>query len=377
MREQTRIVKGTGNDEVSGCIDIPIYRGVVYAHDTLEFDHNRSYYARCGTPTTKLVEENIAFLEKGDKALLTSSGMGAISVVLKLFKPGDHIIVTADLYGGSYRYFKEFYADYGIEFDFVDTWDIEEVKKHIKKETKGFFIETPSNPAMHVTDLRAIGTLAKANNAYFIVDNTLLSPYFQKPLTLGADIVVHSATKYLGGHNDLLAGVIVIKGEELIEKLYFAYISEGNNISAEDAWLLNRSLKTLPVRVERQQANAIEIVKFLKTLPEVDKVYYVGDEERDDYELSKSQTTGFGGMISFSVKHKERIKEYLPKFKVINFAESLGGVESLITYPYLTTQEPIPEDLRKHTGADESLLRLSIGLEDVEDLKEDLAQALS
>ena len=182
MREQTRIVKGTGNDEVTGCIDIPIYRGAVYAHNTLEFDHNQSFYARCGTPTTQLVEQNLAYLEQGDRALLTSSGMGANSIVLKLFDPGDHIIVTGDLYGGTYRYFEEFYSKYGIEFEFADTWDKEDVKKRVKENTRAFFIETPSNPAMHVTDLRFIAELAKANDALFIVDNTFLSPYFQSYL---------------------------------------------------------------------------------------------------------------------------------------------------------------------------------------------------
>jgi cystathionine beta-lyase/cystathionine gamma-synthase len=334
-------------------------------------------YARCDSPTVRALTTYISDLEGGKRGFATSSGMGAISVVLKLFQPGDHILVTSDLYGGTYRYFQDYYAKYGYEFEYIGTWDLELVKKSIKENTKAIFIETPSNPVMHVTDIQAVSELAHEKDIKLIVDNTFLTPYFQRPLELGADIVVYSATKYLGGHNDILAGIIVSKTEELGEELFKIYMAEGNNLSAEDAWLMIRSMKTLSVRLDRQEKNALELAAFLKTLPEVEQVHYVGDPDHPQYELSKRQTDGFGAMISFTVKHPEKIPDFLFRFKVITFAESLGGVESLITYPLSATQGPIPEEQRKAVGMTDALLRLSVGLEDVEDLKEDLKQALT
>lgn len=377
MRENTKIVTGSGIDEETGSIVVPIYRGVTYKHKSLEHRPEDFSYARCDTPTLRILSNYIANLEGGARAFATSSGMGAISVVLKLFQPGDHILVTSDLYGGTYRYFQDYYSKYGYEFEYINTSDLELVKKSIKPNTKAIFIETPSNPVMHVTDIRAVADLAVENEIKVIVDNTFLTPYFQKTLQLGADIVVYSATKYLGGHHDILAGIVVAKTEELGEELYKIYMAEGNTLSSEEAWLLIRSMKTLAVRLDRQEANAKELAAFLKTLPEVEHVYYAGDPEHPQYELSCRQTTGFGAMISFTVKHPEKIPEYLAKFRLIIFAESLGGLESLITYPLKTTQLPIPEEQTKATGATDALLRLSVGLEDVEDLKEDLKQSLA
>lgn len=375
MKKNTEIITGSGIDEETGCISIPIYRGVTYKHKNFEHKPEDFAYARCDTPTLRALGNYVSKLEGGKRAFATSSGMGAISVVLKLFNPGDHILVTSDLYGGTYRYFNDYYSKYGFEFEYINTSDLELVKKSIRSNTKAIFIETPSNPVMHVTDIKAIAELAR-DNIKVIVDNTFLTSYFQKPLELGADIVVYSATKYLGGHNDILAGIIVAKTEELGEEIYKVYMAEGNNLSSEEAWLLIRSIKTLAVRLDRQESNAKKLAEFLKTLPEVEQVYYVGDPEHPEYDLSLRQTTGFGAMISFTVKHPEHIPDYLLKFRTITFAESLGGVESLITYPAVTTQNPIPEEQRLATGATNSLLRLSVGLEDVDDLKEDLEQAL-
>ena len=375
MHKNTRIIKGTDVDEATGCISVPIYRGVTYRHKSLEHKPENFAYARCDTPTLRALGRYMASLDSGARAFATSSGMGAISVVLKLFGPGDHIIVTSDLYGGTYRYFEDYYRKYGFDFEYIDTSDIELVKRTVRDNTKAIFIETPSNPVMHVTDIKAMAEIAHEAGALLIVDNTFLTPYFQRPLELGADITVYSATKYLGGHNDILAGIIVASTAELGDRIYTIYMAEGNTLSSEEAWLLIRSLKTLSVRLDRQEKNALELAQFLKTLPEVEKVFYVGDPEHPDHELSKRQTDGFGAMISFYIKHSENVERYLTSLKVITFAESLGGVESLITYPFLTTQRPIPEEMKNAVGDTDRLIRLSVGIEDIEDLKEDLRQA--
>ena len=375
MHKNTRIIKGTDVDEATGCISVPIYRGVTYRHKSLEHKPENFAYARCDTPTLRALGRYMSSLDSGARAFATSSGMGAISVVLKLFGPGDHIIVTSDLYGGTYRYFEDYYRKYGFDFEYIDTSDIELVKRTVRDNTKAIFIETPSNPVMHVTDIKAMAEIAHEAGALLIVDNTFLTPYFQRPLELGADITVYSATKYLGGHNDILAGIIVASTAELGDRIYTIYMAEGNTLSSEEAWLLIRSLKTLSVRLDRQEKNALELAQFLKTLPEVEKVFYVGDPEHPDHELSKRQTDGFGAMISFYIKHSENVERYLTSLKVITFAESLGGVESLITYPFLTTQRPIPEEMKNAVGDTDRLIRLSVGIEDIEDLKEDLRQA--
>ena len=406
MRENTRLARGSGPDPVTGSLSVPIYRSATYHHPEISYDPDKYYYSRCDTPTRRAFEKELAYLEHGEDAVATTSGMSAIALVLKLFGPGDHVIVTSDLYGGSYRLLTNLYARYGIEFQFINTWNLEDVKKSIKPNTKGFLIETPSNPAMHVTDIESISRLVREINiergietgkresgsadahpdinavleskrAYLIVDNTLLSPYFQKPLTHGADIVVHSATKYIAGHNDVLAGAVVVKKKAIREFFYFFAMSEGGVLSADDSWLALRGLQTLSVRLDREQENAFEVVKFLKQNPAVEKVIYAGDPEHPDYELSKKQTTGFGALVSFYVKEPEKIPEILERLRVINVAGSLGGTQSLITYPSSGIQLPIPEEQRLETGVTDKLLRISIGIEDVRDLIDDLDQALS
>lgn len=406
MRENTRLARGSGPDPVTGALSVPIYRSATYHHYEQGYDPDLYYYSRCDTPTRRAFEKEIAVLEHGADAVATTSGMSAIGLVLKLFSPGDHVIITSDLYGGSYRLLTNVYGRYGIEFDFVNTWKLEDVKKSIKPNTKGFIIETPSNPAMHVTDIQALAQLVgeinekngfaqeanekneenghldinevfKSKRAYLIVDNTLLSPYFQKPLTLGADIVVHSATKHIAGHNDVLAGAVVVKEKALREFFYFFAMCEGGVLSADDSWLALRGLQTLSVRLDREQENAFEVIKFLKQHPAVEKVIYVGDPEHEDYELSKKQTSGFGALVSFYVKDASKIPDMLRRLKVINVAGSLGGVQSLITYPVMGIQMPIPEKQRIETGVTDKLLRISIGIEDVRDIIEDLDYALS
>lgn len=376
-RENTLIARGKGAFDETGSLSVPIYRSATYTHNNLEHDPNAFYYARCATPTRRALEQQVATLEHGYDALAVTSGLAAMDVVLRLFSPGDRIIVSSDLYGGSYRLFDQVYSKYGLIFDFVDTWELDKVKEAIKPETKGIYVETPSNPMLRVSDIKALSDIAKKTGAYLMVDNTFLSPLFQKPIDLGADIVVHSATKYLAGHHDVLAGVIVTADKELWDKLSFYVMSVGNPLSPDDSWLVLRGIETLSVRLLRQQENAIILAEYLKSLPQVEKVIYTGDKDHPDYDLIKRQQKGFGSMISFVVKDADKAPDYFAKFEIIYPAGSLGGVQSLISLPNLSLQCPIPADLRAHVGLSDGLFRLSVGIEDVEDLKEDLARALS
>jgi cystathionine gamma-synthase len=302
--------------------------------------------------------------------------MAAISTILSLFSPGDHIIVSDDLYGGTYRLFEEIYKKYSVEFSYVNTGKIQEIENAVKDNSKAFFIETPSNPMMKVADIKAISGFAKDRGMLLIVDNTILTPYFQRPLELGADIVIHSGTKYLGGHNDTLAGLIVVNDDELAEKLKLIQKSEGAVLSPFDSWLILRGIKTLGLRLEKQQENAIKIAKWLCTHKNVTKVNYVGLPDHESYNISKSQASGFGAMISFNVKDVQIVEKALEKVQLVLFAESLGGVESLITYPVVQTHSAIPEEMRERIGVTDTLLRLSVGIEDAEDIIADLEQAL-
>lgn len=376
MKEETRCVHGVkGFDKETGAISFPIYQSATFRHPGL--NQSTGYdYSRVLNPTREELENTVAALEKGKRAFAYSSGMAAISAVLSLFKPGDHILFSDDLYGGTFRIADEIYRPYGIEMDLINTSDLEEVRKSMKENTAGIFIETPSNPMMKVADIEAISQIIKENNGLLIVDNTFLTPYFQKPIVHGADIVVHSGTKYLGGHNDVIAGfAIVNNNEELIEKLRRNYVSVGSILSPNDSWLMIRGIKTLAVRLDRQQENALKIAQWLKEKEEVEKVYYVGLEDHEGYEINKKQSKGFGAMISFTVKNTELVEQILRKVKIIYFAESLGGVESLITYPMKQTHEATPKELRDKLGITDTLLRMSVGIEDIDDLIEDLNQA--
>jgi cystathionine gamma-synthase len=358
----------------TGAVSTPIYQSSTFRHPGLNestgFDYSRGI-----NPTRTELEKTIALLENGKYGLAFSTGMGAISAIIKLFRPGDHLVVSEDLYGGTYRLFNEYYAHYGFSFSWIDTSDLTRVKAAVRPETKALFIETPSNPMMKVTDIRRCGELIHKQGGLFIVDNTFLSPYFQNPLDLGADIVVHSGTKYLAGHNDTLSGFIVHSRTELDKPLRNIQMSEGASLAPFDAWLVLRGIKTLALRMERHEKNAREVAQWLREQPEVQKVFYPGFEDHPQYALSLTQARGFGGMISFYLKDAAGIAEILKHVSLILFAESLGGVESLITYPLVQTHGAIPEAMRISAGVNDRLMRLSVGIEAPCDIIEDLKQA--
>ncbi len=366
-----------GRDPRTGSMSFPIYQTATFAHPALH-ESTGYAYSRCGNPTVLELENTIALLEGGIKAFAFSSGIAAISTTLKQFCTGDHILASDDLYGGSYRLFHDIYQErYGIEFDYVDFSDLESVKNAIKPSTKAFFVETPTNPMMKVADIAALAQLAHENDALLIVDNTFLTSHFQRPLDLGADLVVYSGTKYLCGHNDVICGFVVVRDRKLLERTFLDYMTDGAALDPFDAWLMLRSLKTLSLRLDRQEENARAILTFLKQHPHVTDVYYVGDPDHPQYATSCKQTSGFGAMLSFNVDSAERAQEVLKRVELIAFAESLGGCESLITYPLVQTHGSVPADMRDRLGIGERLLRLSVGIESVDDLIADLEQALA
>lgn len=372
----TKVVHGSKcYDPHTGAVSFPIYQSATFRHQGL-YQTTGYDYSRLQNPTREELENTIANLENGKYGFAFSSGMAAISTILSLFSPGDHIIVSDDLYGGTYRLFEEIYKKYGMQFSYIDTSNILDIEKAVKDNSKAFFVETPSNPMMKVADLNKISELAKNKKMLLIVDNTFLTPYFQRPLELGADIIIHSGTKYLGGHNDTLAGLIVVNDDDLSERLKLVQKSEGAVLSPFDSWLILRGIKTLGVRLEKQQENALKIANWLCTNKNVTKVNYVGLPDHEGYSISKSQASGFGAMISFNVKDEQIVERVLEKAKLVLFAESLGGVESLITYPVVQTHAAIPEEMRQRIGVTDTLLRLSVGIEATEDIIADLEQAL-
>lgn len=378
LKDYSLEVHGRHKFDATGAISTPIHLSATYRHPGFKMSTGYDY-GRVANPTRDELENIMCALERGERAWAVSSGMAAINLVLQLFKPGDHILLSEDLYGGTVRLADDIYSQYGIDFEYVNTADTDLVKSKIRPATRGLFIETPSNPMMLVSDIAALAELAHANNAMLIVDNTFLSPHFQKPLTLGADIVVHSGTKYLCGHNDIIAGFVIVKAKDSLagKQLELFVKSEGPNLAPIDSWLMLRSIKTLGIRVERQAANAIKIAKWLKEQPMVTDVYYVGLAGHPGREIHRRQSNGDGSMISFKVKTADLAKAMLGRLKLICFAESLGGVESLLTYPIAQTHAEMPAELLAQTGLDDRLLRLSVGIEDVDDLLADLAQAMS
>ena len=365
-----------GIDARTGSISYPLYQSATFAHPA--WGQSTGYcYSRCGNPTRLELENTIALLEGGKKAMAFSSGMAAITTLLKLLRAGDHVLVSDDLYGGTYRLFSNIYTQYGLEFDYVDLTDPDVLAASFKPNTRLVFLETPTNPTMKVADVAAVGEAAHAHGAVFAVDNTFLTMYFQKPFERGADVVIYSGTKYLCGHNDVLSGFLILRDNTLLEPLFNATMSEGNQLDPFDSWLMLRSLKTLGVRLRQQERNAKHIAEALKANPHVTDVFYVGDPDHPNYELSKRQTTGFGAMISFKTDTHERALAVLERTKLILFAESLGGTESLVTYPLVQTHGSIPKSLLDKLGIDDRLLRLSVGIEDIDDLLADLEQALA
>lgn len=351
---------GNRSEETTGTVNPPIYLSTAYRHEGI--GQSTGYdYVRSGNPTREILEKAIADLEEGDRGFACSSGMSAILTILNLFQSGDEWMISKDLYGGTYRILEQGFKKWGLKTQYVDMSNLSEVGSAINPSTKAIFIETPTNPLMEMADIEAIANIAKKHDILVIVDNTFYTPFIQKPLTLGADIVVHSATKYLGGHNDVLAGLIVAKGEELCDQLYFQLNSGGSVLSPFDSWLLIRGMKTLGLRMERHEHNAAALVSFLKNHEAVTEVLY----------------SGRGGMLSFRVKKEAWVNPFLQNLSLITFAESLGGVESFITYPVTQTHADIPAEVRKANGVDDRLLRFSVGIEDIEDLISDLNQAFA
>lgn len=355
-----------GKTDNYGALTFPIYQTATYAHPAV--GQSTGYdYSRLQNPTREHLEKVVASLEGGIDALALSTGMAAITLMMELFKPGDHLIVESDLYGGSIRLFNNVSEKNGIEFSRVACSN-EDVESYVRDNTKAIYIETPTNPMMNVTDIGALAGIAKKHGLLLIVDNTFLSPYFQNPLKLGADIVIHSGTKYLGGHNDTLAGFIVTNNEEISEKLRFLIKTTGAGLSPFDSFLLERGIKTLGIRMERAQENAFALAEWLKKQDVVTKVIYPGLPEHPGHEIMKKQARGFGAMITFDLDTKEHAIGLLEKVRMIKFAESLGGVETLITYPTTQTHADVPVEIREKNGITDSTLRLSVGIEDSKDL---------
>lgn len=372
----TKCIYGNGRDfdkDKTGAISFPIYQTATYMHP--EVGKSTGFdYSRLQNPTRQQAEKIVASLEGGIDALAFSTGMAAITALMEIFKPGDHLITDSDLYGGSIRLFNNISEKNGISFSHIRCSD-EDVESYVKENTKAIYIETPTNPMMNVTDIRKMSEIARKHDILLIVDNTFMSPYFQNPLELGADIVVHSGTKFLGGHNDTLAGFLVTKSEEISDRLRFIIKTVGSGLSPFDSWLIMRGIKTLPLRMEKAQENAKAIVRYLLSEPGVKKVYYPGIPGTKSYEVCKSQASGFGSMLTFEVESRELALHILKCTKMIPFAESLGGTETLLTYPLTQTHADVPEEERLKNGITDRVLRLSAGIEDDKDLTADLKQA--
>jgi len=369
----TKCLYGNGSKpdcDKSGALSFPIYQSATFEHSGVGSGTGYDY-SRLQNPTREHLEDVIAALEKGVDALAFSSGMAALCAVMELFSPGDHIITDNDLYGGSVRLFDQINKKNGITFSSIDFQE-EEPEDYITEHTKAIFLETPTNPMMNIIDIRKTAEITKKYHLIFIVDNTFLSPYFQNPLELGADIVIHSGTKFLGGHNDTLAGFAVTASKELSERLRFIIKTTGSGLSPFDSWLILRGVKTLAVRMERAQQNARELVSRLLKEESVKRVYYPGLEGSPGYEISKSQARGFGSMITFEVSSKEQAISILEQVRLIHFAESLGGVETLITYPITQTHTDIPSEILEKNGITDKVLRMSVGIEDIRDLLAEL-----
>lgn len=353
-----------------GAISYPIYQTATYAHagvgKSTGFD-----YSRLQNPTKEHLEKIVASLENGTDALALSSGMAAITLLMEIFKPGDHLIVDSDLYGGSIRLFDNVSKKNGLKFTSIDCYK-EDIESYITEDTKAVYIETPTNPMMNVTDIEELSKITKRHGILLIVDNTFLSPYFQNPLDLGADVVLHSGTKFLGGHNDTLAGFIVTNKDDISEKLRFLIKTTGAGLAPFDSWLILRGIKTLGIRMEKAQANAIKIADWLVEQDGVTEVIYPGLTSHPGHEIMKKQSRGFGSMLTFKLESKEFALAILEKIRMIKYAESLGGVETLITYPATQTHADVPKEIREKNGITENTLRMSVGIEDVDDLIEEL-----
>ncbi|WP_419889507.1 bifunctional cystathionine gamma-lyase/homocysteine desulfhydrase [Paenibacillus xylanexedens] len=377
MRPKTKLIHaGIVGDPHTGAVSVPIYQVSTYEQESVGV-HKGYEYSRTGNPTRHALEEVIKELEVGVRGFAFSSGMAAIHAVLSLLKTGDHVILTDDVYGGTYRIFTKVLNRLGIESTFVDTTSLQALEQALQSNTKAIYVETPTNPLLKVTDIAAVAKWSKQHELLFIVDNTFSTPYWQTPLALGADIVLHSATKYIGGHSDVVAGLAVVNSEQLGEDLHFIQNAIGAVLGPMDSWLLMRGLKTLGLRMEAQERNTEQLVTFLNQHPTVSKVYYPGLPDHPQHKLASTQARGYGGMVSFDVGSAEKVDEVLSKVRYFTLAESLGAVESLISVPARMTHASIPYERRQELGITDGLIRISVGIEDVEDLLKDLKSALS
>jgi cystathionine gamma-synthase len=374
-RLETRCIHGNADfsyADPTRAVSFPIYQTATFGH--IGLGHSSGFdYTREKNPTRQHLEETVSALEGAVDTVAFSSGMAAISACFELFQPGDHVICSEDLYGGLHSVVS---GKNGVTADYVDTGDLDAIKAALQPNTKAIYVETPSNPMMNITDLRAVSQLAKERGLLLIVDNTFLSPYLQNPIALGADIVLHSGSKFLSGHNDTISGFLCSASQELADRVRLIAKTTGGVLGPFDAWLVLRGLKTLAVRMERQQENAAQVARWLKEQPQVSQVFYAGLPDHPGYEINASQARGAGSMISFRTDTAETAHRVLEKVKLITFAESLGGTESLITYPMVQTHPDVPEEMREHLGITDTLLRLSVGLEHVDDIIADLQQAL-
>ncbi|MGZ7032315.1 MAG: trans-sulfuration enzyme family protein, partial [Thermoanaerobaculia bacterium] len=361
-------------EEQTGAVTIPIYQTSTYVQP--ELGRHKGYeYARTQNPTRAALEDNLAVLEKGKNGHCFASGMSAIDVVFRLLKSGDHVVAGENMYGGSYRLFSKVLERFGLQFTYVDTACVDAVRKAIRAETKVVFLETPTNPMMTITDLVACSDVAHKANTLVVVDNTFCSPYIQRPIELGADIVVHSTTKFLNGHSDSVGGAVITNSDELGEKVGFLQNAVGAILSPFDSWLVLRGVKTLAVRMKRHEENGVAMANYLRNQRKVKKVYYPGLPDHPQHELAKRQMNGFGSMISFELGSFDNAKKFLDRVKLCSLAESLGGVETLISHPISMTHASVPEETRKRLGITPGLVRISVGIEDIEDLVADVENA--
>jgi cystathionine beta-lyase len=368
---------GQKPDAAYGAVMPPIYQTSTYVQST-PGGHKGYEYSRSANPTRTALENSLASIENGKYGLAFASGLAAIDAVIKLLNPGDEVVSTNDLYGGSYRLFKQVFEKFGLKFTFVGMQNADKIGEHITEKTKLIWIETPTNPMMNVIDIKAVSALAKRHNILLAVDNTFATPYIQVPLDLGADIVMHSATKYLGGHSDVVVGALVVKDKELADQLYFIQNASGAVCGPMDSFLTLRGIKTLHVRMQRHCENGEQVAKYLANHPKIEKVYWPGFEDHPNHDVAKSQMNGFGGMISFIPKGSDydAAIKIVEKLRVFTLAESLGGVESLSGHPASMTHASIPKEEREKSGVVDSLIRLSVGIEDADDLIADLKQAI-
>lgn len=366
---------GQEPDPLTGSVTVPLYQTSTFAQEAIG-KHKGYEYARTQNPTRSAWERNMAALEDGTDAISFASGMAAIDAIARLFDAGDHVLLAEDMYGGTFRLFDTVLSRHGLRFDTVDMRDLDAVRRALRPDTKLLLTETPTNPLMTISDIAALAEIAHSSGALLAVDNTFASPYFQRPLQLGADIVVHSATKYLGGHSDLVHGVVVVRSEELAERLHFIQNAVGAVPGPFDCWLLLRSVKTLALRMEQHQRNALAIAQLCSSHPAVERVYYPGLPSHPQHELAARQMSGFSGMVSIELGSRQKADRFIAGLRIVTLAESLGGVESLVCHPATMTHASIPEEVRLARGITDGLVRLSIGIEDTADLVEDVRNAL-